>query len=82
MTTAALYRLGRDAAGPTVRWRAPYDRGSERKPGQLSQGSGTPPTPVAGGLVAITDNANPTMHVAFHRRSDGGRGRCRSSVEW
>jgi hypothetical protein len=72
VTTEALYRLGRDARGPTVRWRAPYDRGSERKPGQLSQGSGTPPTPVAGGLVAITDNANPTMHVAFHRRSDGG----------
>jgi len=72
VTTAALYRLGRDAAGPTVRWRAPYDSGSRRKPGQLSQGSGTPPTPVAGGLVAITDNANPKMHVAFHRRSDGG----------
>ena len=27
---------------------------------------------MAGGLVAITDNANPAMHVAFHRRSDGG----------
>jgi hypothetical protein len=72
VTTAALYRLGRGADRPTVSWRAPYDRGSERKPGQLSQGSGTAPTPVAGGLVAITDNANPTMHVAFHRRSDGG----------
>jgi hypothetical protein len=55
-----------------VSWRAPYDGGSERKSGQLSQGSGSAPTPVAGGLVAITDNANPTMHVAFHRRSDGG----------
>ena len=72
VTTSALYRLGRDAAGPTVRWRAAYDRGSERKPGQLSQGSGSTPTPVAGGLVAITDNANPTMRVAFHRASDGG----------
>jgi hypothetical protein len=71
VTTSALYRLGRDAAGPTVRWRAAYDRGSERKPGQLSQGSGSTPTPVTGGLVAITDNANPTMRVAFHRASDG-----------
>lgn len=72
VTTSALYRLGSGAARPTVRWRAAYDRGSGRKSGQLSEGSGSTPTPVGGGLVAITDNANPTLHVAFHRASDGG----------
>ena len=71
VTVEALYRLGRAGGRPAVAWRAAYDRGSERKPGQLSQGSGTAPTLLPGGLVAITDNADPTMHVEFHRRSDG-----------
>ncbi|KRB76451.1 hypothetical protein ASE01_15930 [Nocardioides sp. Root190] len=52
-------------------WEQPYDRGSQVKPGQLSQGSGTTPTLMPGGLVAITDNAEPRMHVQFHRQSDG-----------
>lgn len=71
VTTEALYRLGAGPAGkPTVTWRSEYDRGSERKSGQPSQGSGTAPV-LAGGLVAITDNANPRMHVVLHDRSDG-----------
>jgi hypothetical protein len=73
VTTHAVYRLrvhprtGR----PVVAWRSSYDRGSERKPGQPGQGSGTAPTLLPGGLVAIADNADPTMHVVFLRRSDG-----------
>ena len=66
VTTEALYRLDADASGrPRVAWRSPYDRGSGRKPGQLTQGSGTTPTLLPGGLVAITDNANPRMNVVF-----------------
>lgn len=30
--------------GPRIRWRETYDRGTTRKPGQLSQGSGSTPT--------------------------------------
>ena len=52
-------------------WRAAYDRGSQRKSGQLSQGSGTTPTVLPGGLVAITDNADPRMHVQFYDTSSG-----------
>lgn len=75
VTTEALYRLGTEGGKPAVTWRSPYDRGSEEKSGQLSQGSGTTPTLLPGGprggLVAITDNADPQMHVQFYRRSDG-----------
>ncbi|MCW2793924.1 MAG: hypothetical protein JWO76_3022 [Nocardioides sp.] len=71
VTTEALYRLGTRDRKPTVTWRSTYDRGSGEKSGQLSQGSGTTPTLLPGGLVAITDNAEPRMHVQFYRRSDG-----------
>jgi hypothetical protein len=80
VTDHALYRLEAAADGtPTVTWRSEYDRGSEVKPGQLSQGSGTTPTLVDGGLVAITDNAEPRMNVVFLRRSDGSEV-CREPV--
>ncbi len=72
VTTHALYRLrARDGDRPTVTWRASYDRGSQRKSGQLSQGSGTTPTVLPGGLVAITDNADPRMHVQFYDTRSG-----------
>lgn len=76
VTVDALYRLvvGPDGA-PKVDWLSPYDRGGARKPGQLSQGSGTTPTLLPGnghgGLVAITDNADPRMHVVLLRRDTG-----------
>ncbi|MDT4937910.1 MAG: hypothetical protein QOG80_1581 [Pseudonocardiales bacterium] len=68
----AMYRF--DAAPdatPAVTWRAPYDRGSAQKPGQLSQGSGTTPALVGSDLVAITDNADPQMHVVLYNRATG-----------
>ena len=72
VTTHALYRLRAQAGGrPAVTWRAAYDRGSQRKSGQLSQGSGTTPTVLPGGLVAITDNADPRMHVQFYDTRSG-----------
>ena len=72
VTTHALYRLSAGPGGaPVVDWRAEYDRGSEQKKGQLSQGSGTTPTIIDGGIVAITDNAEPKMNVAFYERSSG-----------
>lgn len=80
VTDEALYRLRADESGtPQVTWRSPYDTGERRKPGQLSQGSGTTPTILADGVVAITDNAEPRMHVVF---VDGGTGEqiCRAPV--
>ncbi|HEX9695043.1 MAG TPA: hypothetical protein VGB64_01865 [Actinomycetota bacterium] len=66
----ALYRFDAAADGtPVATWREPYDRGTRRKPGQVSQGSGTTPTLIGGGYVAITDNADPKMNVIVYRRS-------------
>ncbi|HSQ31972.1 MAG TPA: hypothetical protein VLN49_19075 [Gemmatimonadaceae bacterium] len=65
----ALYRFDADKKGePVITWREPYDRGTRRKPGQLSQGSGTTPTLMGRDFVAITDNADPYMHVLVYRR--------------
>jgi hypothetical protein len=79
VTVEAAYRF---TSGPGGRiqllWRSAYDRGSERKPGQLSQGSGSTPTLVDDAVV-ITDNAEPRMHVVFLDR-DSGEEICRAPV--
>lgn len=80
VTTDALYRVSAPGGGrPRVDWRTTYDNGIERKPGQLSQGSGTTPTLLPGGLVAVTDNADPRMDVLFLDRATG-REVCRAPV--
>jgi len=69
VTDAALYRLEAGAAGvPAVVWREAYENSGVQKPGQSSAGSGTTPTLMGDGLVAITDNADP-MNVLVYRRA-------------
>ena len=79
----ALYRFdaGPDAA-PTITWRVEYDRGTRLKTGQASQGSGTTPTVIDDRYVAITDNADPRMHVLVYDRTreDGGELVCAEPV--
>jgi hypothetical protein len=71
VTDHALYRFSADAEGnPRIDWRSVYERGSRKKPGMFTQGSGTTPT-LIGDLVAIADNADPRMHVCLFRRADG-----------
>ena len=67
---------------PQVRWAATYDRGTQQKPGQLSQGSGTTPTLIGKDLVAITDNAEPRMNVLFYKRDGNPKNRliCKAPV--
>jgi hypothetical protein len=70
-TDHALYYLAAGPAGiPRVVWRAPYDRGPARKPGQLSHGTGATPTffgPEDGTrYLAITDNASPNEHLLVY----------------
>ena len=73
VTTGALVKVAvGDDGQPEVVWQTAYDHGSEQKPGQLSAGSGTTPTVLPSGLVAITDNADPQMHVQFYDALDGG----------
>ena len=72
VTTEALVKVALDSSGqPEVVWQRAYDHGSQQKPGQLSAGSGTTPTLLPSGLVAITDNADPQMHVQFYDAVDG-----------
>lgn len=70
----ALYRFSLSEAGDiVVDWRAAYDRGPGKKPGHITRGSGTSVTLMGGldGLVALTDNAEPQIHLQFVNRSDG-----------
>jgi hypothetical protein len=79
----AMYRFDAGPDGtPVVTWRQPYDRGSQQKPGQLAQGSGTTPTLVGPDLVAITDNADPRMNVLVYQRGkdSGGQLVCGAPV--
>ena len=75
----ALYRFDADGSGaPRVTWRKPYDAGTRQKPGQSQTGSGTTPTIVrrhGRHYVAITDNADPRMHVLVYRADRGSRGK-------
>lgn len=75
-TGHALYLLRAGAEGaPEVAWRASYDRGPSRRPGQLSWGTGATPTffgPDTGAdFLTITDNAHPLAHVLVHDVRDG-----------
>jgi hypothetical protein len=61
-----MYRF-RDRHGkPRVQWKARYRNSGIVKPSQVDAGSGTTPTIMKGGYVAITDNADP-MNVVVYR---------------
>lgn len=75
-TDHALYLLSESPDGtPVIDWRAPYDRGPGRKPGQLSWGTGATPSFFGPGdgteYVTITDNAAPHENLLVYR-VDGG----------
>ena len=62
-----MYRLEAGPNGaPRVVWKAGYPNSHIHKPGQIDAGSGTTPTVMRGGYVAITDNADP-MDVVVYR---------------
>lgn len=65
VTGQELMRVEAVDGAPVIAWRAAYDRGTRLKPGQTSRASGTTPTVFGAGgrYVAITDNADPRMHV-------------------
>ncbi|MEA2398232.1 MAG: hypothetical protein QOK25_1788 [Thermoleophilaceae bacterium] len=68
VSNKALYRFDPGPAGePKVTWREVYPNSGIHKPGQADVGSGTTPTVMDSGLVAITDNADP-MDVLVYRR--------------
>jgi hypothetical protein len=70
----AQYRFNQDGNGVINQvWRTAYDPGPGVKPGLITRGSGTSVTLLGDedGFVAITDNAEPQIHLMFIRRSDG-----------
>ena len=74
VTNRALYRFDPGAAGePKVTWREVYPNSGIQKPGQGDIGSGTTPTLMDNGLVAITDNADP-MNIVVYRRGRNATG--------
>jgi hypothetical protein len=81
VTEHALYLLTADLK---VKLRAAYDRGSARKPGQLSWGSGSTPTffgPRTGSeYLAITDNARPTLNLLVYRTTGDAEPVCTFAV--
>jgi hypothetical protein len=80
VSTHAAYRFEADDRGrPQVTWRRTYDRGSTKKPGMLSQGSGTSPTLLGRRWVAIADNADPRTRILVYDRQTGAR-HCRVPV--
>jgi hypothetical protein len=67
---ASNRRLYRFAAGrrgaPRIVWQIRYPNSRLHKVGQVDDGTGTTPTVMPGGLVSITDNADP-MDVVVYR---------------
>ncbi len=62
-----MYRLSAGRGGrPRIDWSVRYRNSGIQKPGQVDAGSGTTPTILRGGFVAITDNADP-MDVVVYR---------------
>jgi len=74
MSDRAMYRLQWQDGAIVTNWRQGYDRGPAAKAGHITRGSGTSVTLIgspADGLVAITDNAAPRIHLQLYRRGNG-----------
>ncbi len=73
VTDRALYRFTCDAGATQVgeAWRRAYDRAPEKRADTLSFGSGSAPTVLGSDWVAITDVAQPQIHLLVYRRETG-----------
>jgi len=71
VTNRKMFALSASSDGtPKVDWEQAYANSGVVKPGQFDDGSGTTPTILPGGMVAITDNADP-MNVVVYRTQTG-----------
>ncbi|MGK2932787.1 MAG: hypothetical protein ACSLFD_08465 [Solirubrobacterales bacterium] len=76
-----MYRFGVSKKGfPKVEWKSKYRNIKKTKPGQADDGTGTTPTILEGGYIAITDNADP-MNVVVYRTGLKLRGKKRVVCE-
>lgn len=74
-STKALYMFKASANGPVLAWRQEYENSGNRKPGQLSAGTGSSPTffgPRTGfEFVTIANNAAPTESILVYDTKTG-----------
>jgi hypothetical protein len=68
VSSRRMYRFSAHNGRPRVAWKVAYRNSGVVKPGQADAGSGTTPTIMRGGYVAITDNADP-MNVVVYRKA-------------
>jgi hypothetical protein len=72
-TNRKMFGLEADKTGtPSIIWQSTYKNSGINKPGQFDDGTGTTPTVLPGGYVAIADNADP-MNVVVYRTARGIR---------
>ncbi len=77
-----MYRFEANRKGrPKIVWEASYQHSPIVKPSQVDTGSGTTPTIMDGGYVAITDNDTPRMNVVVFRTARKLRGKPRKVCE-
>jgi hypothetical protein len=70
-TNRKMLGLEADKSGePNIIWEQTYKNSGLFKPSQFDDGTGTTPTVLPGGMVAITDNADP-MNVVVYRTARG-----------
>jgi hypothetical protein len=82
VSDTAMYRLQADPGqAPVVVWSQVYQNVGLHKPGQFNAGSGTTPTILRGGYVAITDNADPMNVVVYRTAATLGGGESRVVCE-
>ena len=74
VSSRRMYRFSVRNGRPRVDWKVRYRNSGIVKPGQADAGSGTTPTIMSGGYVAITDNADP-MNVVVYRKAKRLRGK-------
>jgi hypothetical protein len=65
VSSKRMYRFRARKGKPKVQWKSTYRNSGIVKPGQADAGSGTTPTIMKGGYVAITDNADPVNVVVY-----------------
>jgi hypothetical protein len=65
-----MYRFKSRDGVPRIVWQSTYPNSGIVKPSQVDAGSGTTPTIMSGGYVAITDNADPMDVVVYRRQRD------------
>jgi hypothetical protein len=75
-----MYRFSARRGRPRIDWKVRYRNSGIVKPGQADAGSGTTPTIMRGGYVAITDNADPMNVVVYRRAVRAKRVVCRVPV--